>query len=150
MFDNYTLKRENSGYTRSFGYAIPSEIPYTALIRGTSSRPCTFLSTLMDRVHAPGPMVGELWGPGYNHVAPAVTKTYFDRICTSRTNFFVYDLYNNVKIEQYRKADMIVNAWSDWTNRVHEIPCVEAWGGPIFDHWQCVPAHTPFLQILIR
>nr|VWP01562.1 MkkA [Ganoderma boninense] len=116
VFDNYTLKRENSGYTRSFGYAIPSEIPYTALIRG--------------------PMVGELWGPGYNHVAPAVTKTYFDRICTSRTNFFVYDLYNNVKIEQYRKADMIVNAWSDWTNRVHEIPCVEAWGGPIFDHWQ--------------
>ena len=55
-------------------------------------------------------MVGEPWGPGYNHVAPAVTKTYFDRICTSRTKFFVYDLYNNVKIEYRRVMSTVVGA----------------------------------------
>ncbi|PIL34076.1 hypothetical protein GSI_03787 [Ganoderma sinense ZZ0214-1] len=116
VFPNYTLKREDSGYTRSFGYPIPSEIPYTALIRG--------------------PVVGEPWGPGYNHVPSAVTKTYFDRICpsTSRTKLNHYDLYKFV--EWGSNAEALIKAWFDWTSRVKASSCLEVLGGPIFNDWQ--------------
>ncbi len=35
VFANYTWSDDGSQYTHSFGRMIPSQIPYTALIRGT-------------------------------------------------------------------------------------------------------------------
>ncbi|PIL34078.1 hypothetical protein GSI_03789 [Ganoderma sinense ZZ0214-1] len=93
---------------------IPSQIPYTALIRG--------------------PMVGERWGPGYQYIPPAVTKTYFDHICPSKRELDQRKVGST--IPHASDTDTIIRMWSHATNRIND-PCLQTQksSGQIFTHW---------------
>ena len=52
VFANYTWRDDGSQYTHSFGHMIPSQIPFTALIRGTLPSPL-FAATVADIVQVP-------------------------------------------------------------------------------------------------
>ncbi|KAI1785377.1 hypothetical protein LXA43DRAFT_144063 [Ganoderma leucocontextum] len=115
VFANYTWSDDGSLYTHSFGRTIPSQIPYTALIRG--------------------PIVGESWGTGYEHVPSAVTKTYFDHICPSKSELVRERVHSD--LVSAGNTETIIGAWSKATNNVTD-PCLQTQksSGQIFDHWE--------------
>ncbi|KAM5543118.1 hypothetical protein V8D89_002992 [Ganoderma adspersum] len=115
VFANYTWSDDGSQYTHPFGRMIPSQIPYTALIRG--------------------PMVGEQWGLGYEDIPLAVTKTYFDHICPSKSELDQGRVHSSIPYAS--DTETVIRTWSTATNRIKG-PCLQTQksSGPIFDHWE--------------
>ncbi|KAI1785376.1 hypothetical protein LXA43DRAFT_1038444, partial [Ganoderma leucocontextum] len=113
VFANYTWRDDGSQYTQSFGHTIPSQIPFTALIRG--------------------PIVGEPWGPPYEHVPSAVTKTYFDHICPSKSELHRWEVHSNLPYASDTEA--IIGAWSKAAGGVDD-PCLQTRkdNGAVFTH----------------
>ncbi len=89
-------------------------------------------------------MVGESWGPGYDHIPPAVTKTYFDHICPSMSELDQHQVHSGIPHDGDTEA--IIGAWAKATDRVKD-PCLQTQksSGQIFDHWGCVFSYPSFL-----
>ncbi|PIL34073.1 hypothetical protein GSI_03784 [Ganoderma sinense ZZ0214-1] len=115
VFANYTWNDDGSPYTVSFNRTIPSQIPYTALIRG--------------------PIVGEPWGPRYEHVPAAVTRTYFEHICPSKSELTQEQVHSSIPYAS--NTETIIDTWSKAINNVTD-PCLQMQksSGQIFDHWE--------------
>ncbi|TBU44070.1 hypothetical protein BD309DRAFT_959243 [Dichomitus squalens] len=114
VFDNYTWNDDGSLCSKYNGHWIPSQIPYSALIRG--------------------PIVGEPF-PDNVHASPAVSRVYFDQVCPKKLKL----ARNAVHADLVSKfsAELVTDAWVT-TIREIEDPCVEESrkSGPIYVHYE--------------
>ena len=85
-------------------------------------------------------MVGESWGPQHEHIRPAVTKTYFDHICPSKTELHRREVHQTLPYAS--DTEMIIDAWSKAASGVND-PCVQTRkdDGAVFTHQECVRSH---------
>ena len=85
-------------------------------------------------------MVGDPWGPGYEDIPSAVTKTYFDHICPLKSELDKHEVHSSMP--HAGDVEAAIGAWSKATNRVKD-RCLQTQkdSGQIFDHWECVLFH---------
>ncbi|KAH9940544.1 uncharacterized protein BXZ73DRAFT_88761 [Epithele typhae] len=112
VFDNYTWSDDGSLYTKYKTRWIPSQIPYTALVRG--------------------PVVGGSFPDG-EHTAPAVARQYFDSVCHHKVE------EDSLKFSQGSPgeftASTLIGSWSRSLRESAEA-CIQTTkkSGPIFTH----------------
>ncbi len=87
-------------------------------------------------------MVGEPWGPRYEHIPSAITKTYFDHICPSKTELHRSQVHESLPYASDTEA--IIDAWAKAAGSVSD-PCLQTRkdDGAVFTHQECV--HYPLL-----
>ncbi|KAH9926412.1 uncharacterized protein B0H18DRAFT_1085010 [Fomitopsis serialis] len=102
VFDNYTWNRDGSDYTDYNGKLIPSRIPNTALIRGSS--------------------VGDPFPPGDN-ASLAVVKEYFDKVCPEPTVISSDEVGRTLAGDA--SAQTVLEAWVAKLRQMDDHRCIE-------------------------
>ncbi|KAI0829020.1 hypothetical protein BC628DRAFT_1315775 [Trametes gibbosa] len=123
VFGNYTWNDDGSIYTRYHGKLIPSQIPYSALIRG--------------------PLVGEPL-PSNGDVPIAASRDYFEQVCPQKTSLD----RNGAHLPSPPSALEIVHNLSAELKAIDD-PCVQAGrsSGPIFTHSDIFGVRMSLLEL---
>ncbi|KAI0636419.1 hypothetical protein C8Q77DRAFT_1050048 [Trametes polyzona] len=101
VFANYTWIDDGSLYSEFKGKKIPSQIPFTALIRG--------------------PIVGEPF-PGGIRAPLSVSRDYYEKLCPQKVNIHREEIRPHDQVN----AQSITDAWAARINELKDEPCVEA------------------------
>ncbi|RPD63753.1 hypothetical protein L227DRAFT_598834 [Lentinus tigrinus ALCF2SS1-6] len=126
VFDNYTWNDDGSRYSTYNGHKIPSQIPYSAFIRG--------------------PMVGEPF-PSQHEAPLAVSYEYFDQLCPKKLDL-IREEVNARMLTQRNSASLITETWTR-ALRSTEDPCVQSskGSGTIYTHEDIFGVPTSLLDI---
>ncbi|PFH46472.1 hypothetical protein AMATHDRAFT_51022 [Amanita thiersii Skay4041] len=113
VFYNYTWNHNNGDYSRYNGKLIPSRVPLSALLSG--------------------PLVGGELGPEIKDIPRAISRDYFNQVCTERTLIRGEEVKNHLPNDA--TASQIVDAWVQKLNEVNST-CIEITRGSaqIFDY----------------
>ncbi|KAH9848890.1 hypothetical protein C2E23DRAFT_738450 [Lenzites betulinus] len=102
VFANYTWNDSGSLYSIFNGNRIPSQIPYSVMIRG--------------------PIVGDPFPTGTNG-SLAVSRDYFEQVCPDKVTIWRGDVQSG--LSQPLNAQAITNAWLSKLARIDD-PCVQS------------------------
>ncbi|KAI0717233.1 hypothetical protein C8T65DRAFT_707305 [Cerioporus squamosus] len=125
VFDNYTWSDDGSLYSTYNGHKIPSQIPYSAFIRG--------------------PLVGEPFPPE-QQMPSAVSYEYFDKLCPDK-----HDIARDAvdaHISSPNSAALLTESWAHLL-RSTEDACVQSSkdSGTIYTHEDVFGSRTSLLDI---
>ncbi|KAI0652588.1 hypothetical protein C8Q79DRAFT_899661 [Trametes meyenii] len=125
VFANYTWNDDGSLFSKYNGKSIPSQIPYSALIRG--------------------PTVGGNF-PSGDPAPLAVNKEYFDHLCPAKLELLRNDVHRD--LTSSTSAIEMIEKWTAILKTIDD-PCVQSCqaSGPIFTHEQVFGIRTSLREL---